>query len=280
MLLFYVRHGDPIYDPDSLTDQGLKQADALVARMKRYNPEKIYASSSNRAILTAKPTAEALGKDIEILDWCNEGHAWKELSCEHGNGKRHWAMGKGENIPFFAAKEVRQLDMDWYKHPVFERSKLSAEQIAANDLSGADLSVSVQNGEKTSYCFDRNGFEAGMQRIGTLTDEFLLSLGFRHDRERFGYTVVEPKEGEARYDRVALFAHAGFGAGFLSAVLDIPYPIMYTRFCLSHSGVTVIRFEPGLTNTDLVVPEVLQLSNDSHIFAAGLSTAYNNEIMI
>ena len=34
MLLFYVRHGDPIYKPDSLTELGHRQAEALVARMK------------------------------------------------------------------------------------------------------------------------------------------------------------------------------------------------------------------------------------------------------
>ena len=34
MLLFYVRHGDPIYNPDSLTELGIKQAEALVIRMK------------------------------------------------------------------------------------------------------------------------------------------------------------------------------------------------------------------------------------------------------
>ena len=29
MLLYYVRHGDPIYNPDSLTELGHSQADAL-----------------------------------------------------------------------------------------------------------------------------------------------------------------------------------------------------------------------------------------------------------
>jgi len=31
MILFYVRHGDPIYDPDSLTPLGKRQAEALFA---------------------------------------------------------------------------------------------------------------------------------------------------------------------------------------------------------------------------------------------------------
>ena len=50
MLLFYVRHGDPIYDPDSLTPLGLKQADALAKRLCRYGIDEIYSSSSNICI--------------------------------------------------------------------------------------------------------------------------------------------------------------------------------------------------------------------------------------
>ncbi len=29
MLLYYIRHGDPIYDPDSLTPLGERQSEAL-----------------------------------------------------------------------------------------------------------------------------------------------------------------------------------------------------------------------------------------------------------
>ena len=38
MLLFFIRHGDPIYNPDSLTDLGKKQAEALVKRMAGFLP--------------------------------------------------------------------------------------------------------------------------------------------------------------------------------------------------------------------------------------------------
>ena len=34
MLLFVVRHGDPIYDPDSLTPLGKLQAEALANKVK------------------------------------------------------------------------------------------------------------------------------------------------------------------------------------------------------------------------------------------------------
>ena len=72
MLLFYLRHGDPIYDPDSLTPLGHRQAEALGRRLARYGLDRIYASSSTRAQLTAKPTCEMLKLEMQILDWTNE----------------------------------------------------------------------------------------------------------------------------------------------------------------------------------------------------------------
>ena len=74
---------------------------------------------------------------------------------------------------------------------------------------------------------------------------------------------------------MALFAHQGFGLAFLSSVMGIPYPTFCTHFDMTHSGMTVIEFssKPGLT-----APRILQLSNDSHIYADGLPTNYNNEL--
>ena len=62
MLLFYIRHGDPIYDPDTLTPLGVRQAEALSKRLALFGIDEIYASTSTRAQLTAKPTAELLKK--------------------------------------------------------------------------------------------------------------------------------------------------------------------------------------------------------------------------
>ena len=67
MLFYYIRHGEPIYEPDGLTELGFKQAEALALKFKHIDFSKIYSSTSNRAILTAKPTANALNKDIKIM---------------------------------------------------------------------------------------------------------------------------------------------------------------------------------------------------------------------
>ena len=67
MLLLYVRHGDPIYDPDSLTPLGQRQAEAIAHRLALYGVNRIFASTSVRARETARPTCEILKMEPTLL---------------------------------------------------------------------------------------------------------------------------------------------------------------------------------------------------------------------
>jgi probable phosphoglycerate mutase len=48
MILYYIRHGDPIYNPDSLTPRGHRQAEALAKRFGVYGLDRIFTSDSMR----------------------------------------------------------------------------------------------------------------------------------------------------------------------------------------------------------------------------------------
>ena len=205
MIFYYVRHGDPIYNPDSLTPLGGLQADALAKRLSRYGIDEIFASSSNRARLTAEPTCKLLNKEMKILDWCNESYAWKDFSCADENGKETWAFHNHKMCELFVSDEVQRLGKEWYKHPAFAE----------------------------------NNFEQGVKRVQSECDEFFASLGYEHNRETNTYTCVRENR-----NRVALFAHQGIGMIFLSSVLDIPYPLFCTHFDFGHSAVTAIEFSP------------------------------------
>ena len=41
---------------------------------------------------------------------------------------------------------------------------------------------------------------------------------------------------------------------------------------MTYTGITVIDF----SGEDVVIPKMLQLSNDSHLFASDMETVYNN----
>ncbi len=238
MLFFYVRHGDPIYHPDSLTPKGELQAAALAPRLARYGLDQIYVSSSNRAQLTAKPTCQALNLQPTVLDWCNESHAYRELSVTDENGKRHWLFQDNYYCRLMISPEIRALDHKWYLHKAFSKGT----------------------------------FQQGFQRIQREADQFMEQLGYRRRPQDGVYDTVHPND-----QRVALFAHQGFGLAFLSHLLNIPYPAFCSYFDMGHTGVTVIEFKDldGIS-----IPKVLQLSNDSHLYHEGLPTDYQNRVWI
>lgn len=236
MLFFYIRHGDPIYSPNQLTPLGERQAEAVAKRLTLYGIDKIYSSPSNRAMQTALPTCEILKKDMTVLDFSDESLAYQEFTVELEDGRKQWAFSDPKFRKLFLDESVRKLGYDWYNHPELEGLK----------------------------------FKSGMERIGAAADALFAELGYEHIRRSGTYKAVSPND-----DRVALFAHGGFGRAFMSHLLDIPYPMFSTHFELGHTGMTVVEFRD---EGGIVVPKVLTYSSDSHIYKEGLPTNYYNRI--
>jgi hypothetical protein len=140
---------------------------------------------------------------MTVLDWCNEHYAWQDLAVPLDDGRRTWCFYVSKYKELFNSREVREMGMEWYKHPAFA---------------------------------DTN-FANGMTRIGGEIEHFMRTLGYVHDAEKCGYVAKQPNDR-----RVALFAHQGFGLAFLSLLLDIPYPVFCTHFDMSHTGMSVIEF--------------------------------------
>lgn len=72
MLLYIVRHGEPNYTTDTLTERGWQQAEAVGKRMKDAGIQHIYSSPYGRARQTAEPACRLLGLPCQIEDWAHE----------------------------------------------------------------------------------------------------------------------------------------------------------------------------------------------------------------
>ena len=236
MLFFYVRHGRPTYNPDALTPVGHRQAEAVAKRLALYGIDRVFASSSNRAIETSRPTCEICEREATILDWCNESYAWHDTAIELPGGGCTWAFFNHDYKLKFINPEVQKLGDEWYNHEFFKGTR----------------------------------FREGIQRVDRETDALFAGLGYRHDRTRKVFIPEHPTD-----ERIALFAHEGFGKMFLSSVLDVPYNLFCTRFALSYTGVTVIEFA---VEGGIVVPRILTHANDSHLYREGLPTHYQNRV--
>ena len=78
MILYYIRHGDPIYNPNQLTPLGERQAEAVAKRLSVHGVDKIFTSPSNRARQTAQPLCEITKQEPTILDWTDEDLLYDE----------------------------------------------------------------------------------------------------------------------------------------------------------------------------------------------------------
>ena len=87
MRIIFVRHGDPDYEHDCLTELGHVQAKAVAERLAGENISEIDASPYGRAQQTASYTAQKLNLPVNTLEYMHEitwggpgipenGHPW------------------------------------------------------------------------------------------------------------------------------------------------------------------------------------------------------------
>lgn len=72
MRILIIRHGDPNYEIDGLTEKGQKEAELLAMHLEKEKIDAIYSSPLGRARMTALPTAKIKGLEINCCDWLRE----------------------------------------------------------------------------------------------------------------------------------------------------------------------------------------------------------------
>lgn len=124
MKLLIIRHGDPDYEHDSLTDRGRLEAAALADYYKDYKIDKFYVSPLGRAQLTAKYMMDAKGVTGTTCDWMREfapavkrpDLVVRERSCCWDWLPQDWT----EIDEFYDADK-------WYKHPIMAEAGIEKE---------------------------------------------------------------------------------------------------------------------------------------------------------
>ena len=105
MLLYIIRHGDPDYTTDSLTEKGILQAEAVGKRLAKVGINKVFSSPMGRARQTAEPLCRMLGLSYTVEEWTHE--IGDEMFATHPNGSRT-SMG---GIPSYCFREKGGIDL-------------------------------------------------------------------------------------------------------------------------------------------------------------------------
>lgn len=105
MKLLLIRHGDPDYTIDSLTEKGHKEAQLLAERIAPMDIKAYYMSPLGRAQKTAEYTLSKAERSAEILDWAREF----DVLIDDGSGGRRiaWDMlpESWTNVPEYYDKD-------------------------------------------------------------------------------------------------------------------------------------------------------------------------------
>lgn len=155
MLLYIIRHGDPDYTTDTLTERGQRQAEAVGKRMAAAGIDRIFSSPMGRARQTAEPACRLLGLQYSVEDWTHE--ILDERLTSYPDGKR---------------KSVTLLQNTYYRE---------------NGNMDFDYNHSCE-----SAGFRESGMKSAVEYIEENGKDFLKRLGYME--ENGIYRILRPNE--------------------------------------------------------------------------------------
>lgn len=122
MKLIFIRHGDPDYAHDTLTERGWKEAEALSKRVAKWDVDKFYVSPLGRAQDTARVSLKLMGREAETKEWLREFYV-KIKDKDTGKDRIPWDF-----MPEYWTGEEQLYDKDnWFEHPIMKTGDVKKE---------------------------------------------------------------------------------------------------------------------------------------------------------
>lgn len=204
MKLIIIRHGDPDYVNDSLTEKGRREAELLADRVSKMKIDRIYVSPLGRARATMEACLNKMDKegikypDPVTIDWLREFPTLINRPDKTEKKSICWDWMPDD---WTAVDEFYDFKR-WMDHPVFKE---------------ADVESEIRKVYK--------GFE-----------ELLKELGYvRYER----YFKAERPNN----DTIVFFCHFGLESVLLSYLLNIPLMLIWHGFIAAPTAVTTIYTE-------------------------------------
>ena len=124
MRLIFIRHGDPDYEKDNLTQKGKREVELLTKRVCSWkNITAFYQSPLGRAKATAAPSLAALGREATTCEWLKEFDAKTKMTKNYpeknliGKNVMCWDL-----LPEFFTSDKKFFDKDLWTSSRFMKS--------------------------------------------------------------------------------------------------------------------------------------------------------------
>lgn len=235
MRLVIIRHGDPDYEKDSLTEKGWREAELLAERIAKLEVKDFYVSPLGRAKDTASLTLKKMNRMATECKWLREFDA-----RIHRPDVKEREMIAWDWLP-----------QDWTKEEEFFRRDLWANQEV------------MKAGRSTAT--GKQGVGEEYQWITENFDKLLAEHGYVRDGE---FYRVE----QANRDTLVFFCHFGLECVLLAHLMNVSPMILWHHTCAAPTSVTTIYTEER--REGVASFRVSSFGDISHLYAAGEEPAF------
>ena len=237
MRLLLIRHGDPDYEHDSLTETGKIEAQLLAERMRKEKIDDWYVSPLGRARRTAAASLAAADADAQVLDWLEEIPVKLDVNGDPFLQKAYPDTRKDENGTYLPRIAWDQLPSTWRNVPEYYDPKRWKETppVLASDIL---------------WCYDR------------------VCRGLDRLLEKYGYH----REGglyrtEQGVDKtIALFCHYGVSCTMLSWLWGISPFVLWSSLMMAPTSVTELYSEER--EKGIVQFRAVKIGDTAHLYVA------------
>lgn len=229
MKLIFIRHGEPDYNTDSLTRNGILESEALAKRIKNWDVTDFFVSPLGRAIETAAPTLKLLNREATTLPFLHEySYQITDPVTKKAGIPWDFVPSSWTNEPYMFETGNAFLNFPCIK----ENPKISEKYDEA--INGIDSLLS-------SYGYIREG---KIYRNINGIERFLTSTVSEDKTIRNNSPL---KEGE-KETTLVFFCHLGIICLLLSHLINIPFEAMVHGFFMPTSSITVLSTEERWSN--------------------------------
>ncbi len=235
MKIRLIRHGDPDYVNDTLTEKGKREAGLLAAMAHRLNLGDCYMSPLGRAMHTAEYSLKAVGKEAEIMDWLQEFPVHVDVNDSEILQKAY------PDVEFKDGKFQPRIAWDmvpgyWTEHPEYSHPTQWRESEVAKHSDLVPL----------------------YDHVAEEFDKLLAKYGYV--REGNHYRVEKESD-----ETITLFCHFGIACVLLSRLWSMSPFVLWHSLALAPTSVSEVVSEER--EQGIAYFRALRLGDISHLYA-------------
>ena len=213
MRILFIRHGDPDYEHDALTEKGKREAQLLADRLTKEEVKDFYVSPLGRARETGSYTLQRLGRSAQMKEWLQEFPAEVDVSQSEFLQKMYPDTRRRED-GFEKRISWDMLPGFWGDTPeYFDRYAWRKTEVAAHS--------------RLNQAYDE--MAAGM-------DELLAEHGYFRDGSWY-------RTEQGTNETIVCFCHFGVTCAILSYLWNVSPFILWHSLALAPTSVTEVFTE-------------------------------------